>query len=75
VGGASRAARPAEAVIAGARPTGIPHRSAATRDVESPDAEAATARVASALARAPLLRTRTEGPSKATSTVPSLSVR
>jgi hypothetical protein len=74
--------------IDGELPIGIPHRNAARGDDgddgASADAEAATARVASvvegspalpALARAPLVRTRMDGPSKATSTVPSVSVR
>jgi len=64
------------AAIDGARPIGIPHRNAARGEkCGRPDAEAATVAVGSALARAPLVRTLNDGPSKATSTVPFVSVR
>jgi hypothetical protein len=73
------------AVVA-ARPVGIPHRSAATGDdrtdagaeavidLVGPVVERGTVSF-SALRRVPLVRTRSVGPSKVTSTVPSVSVR
>lgn len=62
--------------IDGERPIGIPHRNALRVENDgTPVAKVATALGASALARAPLVRTLSDGPSKATSTVPSVSVR
>jgi hypothetical protein len=72
--------------IGGACPIGTPHRSAASGDDRASPIEAvATALLAavvergavpsSALRRAPLARTRIDEPSKATSTVPFVSVR